>query len=68
MSHILSTGLAKGFLCDILQLWSVGFIVNVEIMSDAASKLHFRKLTVTRTDVYGRILLLLQQLEFFSMI
>ena len=33
----------------------------VEIMSDTALKLRYCKHTVTRTDVYGRILLLLQQ-------
>ena len=37
--------------------------LNVEIMSDAALILHYCKLTVTRTDVFCKILLSLQQLE-----
>ena len=32
-------------------------------MSNAALKLRYSKLTVNRTDVYAKILLLLQQLE-----
>ena len=32
-------------------------LMEVEIVSDAALKLRYCKLTVTRTDVYGRILL-----------
>ena len=35
----------------------------LEVVPDAALKLCYCKLTVTRTDVYGRILLLLHQLE-----
>ena len=38
-------------------------VLEVEIVSDAALKLSYCKLIVTRTDVYGRILLLLHQLE-----
>ena len=37
--------------------------LKVEIMSDATLKLQYNKLTVRRTDVYDKILLLLQQLE-----
>ena len=37
--------------------------MKVEIMLNAALKLRFSKLTVNRTDVYDKILLLLQQLE-----
>ena len=37
--------------------------MEVEIVSDSALKLRYCKLTVTRTDVYGGLLLLLQQLE-----
>ena len=37
--------------------------MEVEIVSDAALKLRYCKLTVTRTYVYCSILLLLQQLE-----
>ena len=32
-------------------------------MSDSPLKLCYCKLTITRTDVYGRILMLLEQLE-----
>ena len=37
--------------------------LKVEIMSDASLKLQYNKLTVPRTDVWDKILLLLQQLE-----
>ena len=37
--------------------------MKVEIMSDAALKLQYSKLTVNRSDVYDKILLLLQPKE-----
>ena len=48
---------------ELLNISYSKLVLNVEIMSDAALKLCYCKLTVTRTDVYGRILLLLQHLE-----
>ena len=48
---------------ELLHISYSKWVLNVEIMSDTALKLRYFKLTVTRTYVYGRILLLLQQLE-----
>ena len=51
----------------IFQKVKVEFVwLEVEIVSDTSLKLRSRKLTVTKTDVYGRLLLLLQQLEVIS--